>query len=142
MRRLYESPCELGALTVTGKDVFNAILKDESVTYNDCIGDSEWYDRSSLVNNLSFEVVSEGENGSIIFIQLYDINQTGNTDLFYKLNTALFDGDEEEAVNTWLKSNLGKESTITIRNMRLSLRLSINNYPLLDIVNSNYPECF
>ena len=106
MRRLYESPCELGALTVTGKDVFNAILKDESVTYNDCIGDSEWYDRSSLVNNLSFEVVSEGENGSIIFIQLYDINQTGNTDLFYKLNTALFDGDEEEAVNTWLKSNL------------------------------------
>ena len=112
------------------------------MTYKDCAGDSQWYDRSSIVNNLSFEVVSEGTDGRIIFIQLYDINQTGNTDLFYKLISSLFEGEELATANIWLENNISKEATTTIGGMHLSLRLSVNNYPLLDIVNTDFPEYF
>lgn len=129
-------------LVITGESCFNAILRGENVTYKDCAGDSQWYDRSSIVNNLSFEVVSEGTDGRIIFIQLYDINQTGNTDLFYKLISNLFEGEELATANIWLENNISKEATTTIGGMHLSLRLSVNNYPLLDIVNTDFPEYF
>lgn len=121
-----------------GKELFEAVIKDEK--HNSIIsgGSDEWYDYATDVNKISFEINCEGAGGKPLIISVMDLQNTGKTELFFKVLENIFVGEDLKTVNKWVKANLGKEAETKIGDANIVLRLTVSKYPVMYILLDDY----
>lgn len=131
-------PIPVQYLNATGKDIYDAVTKGESVK-DPLTGDlSGWYMRAATVNGIDFEVDSKGYSGRVLLITVMDSMNVGKTEIYYKTLRAVFDGDDLDTITSWVKKNIGKEAETKIGDANVVLRLTVSKYPIMYIVDDAY----
>ena len=122
----------------SGLNLYDAIISGERVFDQMRNGDSSWYTRSCVADDVSLEIVSKGSGGQIMIVCVMDMYRTGRTYLFYKTLNNVFSGDELIKASDWVSKNLGKERKTKIGELNIVLTKTVTNYPVMYIVDDDH----
>lgn len=123
-----------------GKVLFDKVVSGEWATIIPEGGSSDWYDRAADIGGVSFEVHTMGKNGKLIFIEVMDLANTGNKDIFFKVLDNLFEGDDLVKATNWIKSNLGRETRTKIGDANIILQRTVSGAPIMYIMDDEHVD--
>lgn len=123
-----------------GEDLYNNVIFGERTSNKLEGGSNEWYDRAADIGGISFEVHSYGENGQTISIEVLDIMNTGNKEIFFKVLDNLFSGDDLKKATEWVKKNLGRNAQLQIGDAYIFLQQTTTKAPIMYIQDEEHKD--
>ncbi len=123
-----------------GKDLYDQVVAGEHITNNIEGGTTDWYDRGTDIDGISFEVHSKGANGQVVMVEVLDIMNTKKRTVFYKTLNCLFRGEDLKKATDWLKKNIGKETQTKIGDAYIILQLTGAKAPIMYISDEEHKD--
>lgn len=126
--------------TMNAADFFGRIISGEYASNKVEGGDNEWYDRGVYIGGISFEVHSNGKNGHLLCIEVLDLGNSGDKDIFFKVLDNLFSGDDLKKATNWVKQNLRKEVQLKVGDAYIVLQKTVQGAPIMYIVDEEHKD--
>lgn len=123
-----------------GEDLYSQVVSGEPVSFTTEGGTDDWYDRGADIEGISFEVHSYGMDGQVVAVEVLDIGNTGNKEIFYKVLDNLFSGEDLVKATNWVKKNLGKNAQLQIGDAYIILQQTTTKAPIMYIMDEEHKD--